>query len=141
MEEFNAGKVSILVSTTVIEVGINIENANMMLILNAERFGLAQLHQLRGRIGRDGNIGYCYLLSDNLNEDVVERLNFLANNDDGFKISEYDLLRRGPGDMLGISQSGNETFKIVNLLNDFNILNQASKDAKYILSHRYNYKE
>lgn len=141
MEEFNAGKVSILVSTTVIEVGINIENANMMLILNAERFGLAQLHQLRGRIGRDGNIGYCYLLSDNLNEDVVERLNFLANNDDGFKISEYDLLRRGPGDMLGISQSGNETFKIANLLNDFNILNQASKDAKYILSHRYNYKE
>lgn len=141
MQQFAQNEISILVSTTVIEVGINIKDANMMLILNAERFGLAQLHQLRGRIGRDGNIGYCYLLSDNLSEDVVERLQFLSSTDDGFKISEYDLLRRGPGDMLGVNQSGAESFKIANLLNDFNIVTTANKDAKYILQHRYLYKD
>ena len=141
MEKFDKGEYQILVSTTVIEVGINVLDANMMIIYNAERFGLAQIHQLRGRIARDGNIGYCYLLSNSLEEDVVDRLTFIANNNDGFKISEYDLKRRGAGDMLGLAQSGKSPFKLANLIDDFNILQAASKDASMMLSNESKYKD
>lgn len=134
MNDFVNGKYQVLVSTTVIEVGINVFDANMMVIYNAERFGLAQIHQLRGRIARDGNIGYCYLLSDSDDEEVKDRLSFIASTNDGFKISEYDLKRRGAGDMLGLAQSGKSPFLIANLIDDFNILKAASKDAIEIIN-------
>lgn len=135
MEKFANGTASILISTTVIEVGINVKNADMMIIMNSERFGLAQIHQLRGRIGRYGNVGYCYLLTDNQDEDVIERLTFISNNDDGFKISEFDLKRRGPGDMLGLKQSGISPFTIANLIDDYVVLQAASRDANYMISN------
>ena len=140
MDSFVKGEISILVSTTVIEVGINVFDANMMIIYNAERFGLAQIHQLRGRIARDGNEGYCYLLSSSEDIDVSERLSFIASSNDGFKISEYDLKRRGAGDMLGLAQSGKSPFTIANLIDDFNILVAASKDASYIINNESKYK-
>ena len=139
MKEFNNGRYQVLVSTTVIEVGINILDANMMIIYNAERFGLASIHQLRGRIARDGQVGYCYLLSSSEDMDVINRLNFIANCNDGFKISEYDLKRRGAGDMLGLAQSGKSPFLIANLIDDFNILSVASKDAKMMLENADKY--
>lgn len=139
MRQFDEGKFHILVSTTVIEVGINIFDANMMIIYNAERFGLAQIHQLRGRIARDGNKGYCYLLSNSDAEEVKERLSFISSTNDGFKISEYDLKRRGAGDMLGLAQSGKSPFTIANLIDDFNILTVASKDVSIILQNEKKY--
>ena len=141
MEKFDEGKYQILISTTVIEVGINVIDANMIIIYNAERFGLAQIHQLRGRIARDGKEGYCYLLSSSVDEDVVERLSYIKSCNDGFKISEYDLKRRGAGDMLGIAQSGKSPFIIANLIDDFNILTVASKDANMILNNTNKYSE
>lgn len=139
MKDFDEGNYQVLVSTTVIEVGINIFDANMMIIYNAERFGLAQIHQLRGRIARDGKVGYCYLLSDSDDVDVIERLEFISSTNDGFKISEYDLKRRGAGDMLGLAQSGKSPFMVANLIEDFNILKVASNDAKYILENESKY--
>lgn len=136
LDFFAKGETQILVSTTVIEVGINVLNANMMIIYNAERFGLAQIHQLRGRIARYGNKGYCYLLSSTEDKEAVDRLNFISSTNDGFKISEYDLKKRGAGDMLGWMQSGKSPFIIANLIDDFNILLVASKDAKYIIENR-----
>lgn len=141
MEKFDKGEINILVSTTVIEVGINVFDANMMIIYNAERFGLAQIHQLRGRIARDGNKGYCYLLSPSMDEDAINRLSFIADNNDGFKISEYDLKRRGAGDMLGLAQSGKSPFQIANLIDDFNILVVASKDASKIIANQEKYQD
>ena len=139
MQDFINDRIKIIISTTVIEVGINVMNANMMIIYNAERFGLAQIHQLRGRIARDGKEGYCYLLSDSDQDEVNERLNFMASNNDGFKISEYDLKHRGAGDMLGLEQSGKSPFVISSLIDDFNILKEASKDARYIINHPFEY--
>ena len=139
MDKFDKGEYQIIISTTVIEVGINVLDANMMIIYNAERFGLAQIHQLRGRIARDGKVGYCYLLSNSDDFDVIDRLEFIKSNNDGFKISEYDLKRRGAGDMLGLAQSGKSPFVIANLIDDFNILKEASKDANYIISNARNY--
>lgn len=141
MEDFSNGKIDILVSTTVIEVGINVKNANMMIIYNAERFGLATIHQLRGRIGRYGKTGYCYLLSDNEDENAKERLKFLQDNEDGFKIAEFDLKNRGAGDMLGTMQAGKSPFVISNLIDDFAILKEASKDVRYIMTHPEIYHE
>lgn len=141
MEDFDNGYYQVLVSTTVIEVGINIFDANMMIIYNAERFGLASIHQLRGRIARDGKIGYCYLLSESEDFDAIDRLEFISSTNDGFKISEYDLKRRGAGDMLGIAQSGKSPFNVANLIDDFNILQVASKDAKYILDNQEHFQE
>lgn len=141
MNRFAYGNARILVTTTVIEVGINVKEANMLVILNAERFGLAQIHQLRGRIGRYGKTGYCYLCCDNDDEDIKERLNFLTTHSDGFEISEYDLKRRGPGEMLGLKQSGLPEFSIANLVDDYNILKTASADANYILNHATDFKD
>ena len=139
MNDFNEGRIQVLVSTTVIEVGINIMDANMMIIYNAERFGLASIHQLRGRIARDGQVGYCYLLSNSEDLDAINRLNFIASCNDGFKISEYDLKRRGAGDMLGLAQSGRSPFLLANLIDDFNILKVASNDVKFILDNQDKY--
>lgn len=106
MEEFNDHKIDILVSTTVIEVGVDVKNANIILITNAERFGLSTLHQLRGRVGRSSKRGYCFLLSNSDNEISKKRLEILETQTDGFKISEEDLKLRNSGEIFGVKQSG-----------------------------------
>lgn len=135
MQEFMENKIQILVSTTVIEVGVDVANANMMVIYNADRFGLSQLHQLRGRVGRGNQQGYCFLLSQSDKEMTIERIRFLETSHDGFEISEFDLKLRGPGEVLGEKQSGLPTFTIANLYEDFNILEAARKDALEIIQH------
>jgi len=134
MQDFIENKIQILVSTTVIEVGVDVSNANMMVIYNADRFGLSQLHQLRGRVGRGSNQGYCFLLSQSDKEATVERIRFLETSHDGFEISEFDLKLRGPGEVLGEKQSGLPTFVIANLYEDYNILEAARKDASEIIN-------
>lgn len=138
MDDFKENKIQILVSTTVIEVGVDVANANMMVIYNAERFGLSQLHQLRGRIGRGIQQGYCYLLTNTTVPEAKERLTFLAGCNDGFEISYYDLKMRGPGDLLGNKQSGLPVFMIGDIFKDFNILEVARKDALELLSTKSN---
>ena len=118
MERFRSGQAQALIATSVIEVGIDVPNATIMLIENAERFGLAQLHQLRGRIGRGTHKSYCILMSDATDPPALEKLNTLAETSDGFKIAEADLRLRGPGDMLGTAQSGLPPLKLGNLLAD-----------------------
>lgn len=127
MEEFSKGKIDILVSTTVIEVGINVPNATVMLIENAERFGLAQLHQLRGRVGRGAEKSYCILVSDSKNKVAKERMKIMTSSSDGFEISEKDLNLRGPGDFFGTRQHGVPELKIANLYKDIDILKMAQK--------------
>lgn len=129
MKRFSDGEISILVSTTVIEVGINVVNATLMLIENAERFGLSQLHQLRGRVGRGSEKSYCILLSDTKNKVTKERLNAMVKSNDGFYISELDLKLRGPGDFFGTRQHGLPELKIANLYKDMEILKIAQKSA------------
>lgn len=125
MERFKKGITKILISTTVIEVGIDVPNATMMVIYNAERFGLATLHQLRGRVGRNDLQSYCYLISNK----EIDRLKVLEESNDGFYISEKDFQMRGSGDLFGIRQSGAEQFKIANLKNDYKILLHAQRDT------------
>ena len=126
MENFKEGKTRILISTTVIEVGIDIKNATMMVIFNAERFGLATLHQLRGRIGRNELECKCILISDY----DSPRLKVLEESSDGFYISEKDFEMRGSGDLFGIRQSGDMTFKLADIKKDFKILMQCKNDAE-----------
>lgn len=134
MQDFKNGQIKILISTTVIEVGIDVPNSTMIVIYNAERFGLATLHQLRGRVGRNQLQSYCYLIS---NKDV-ERLKVLEESNDGFYISEKDFEMRGQGDLFGIRQSGEMSFKIANLKEDYQILLQAKSDSQeYIDSEEY----
>jgi ATP-dependent DNA helicase RecG len=112
-----------LVTTTVIEVGVDIPNASVMLINNPERFGLAQLHQLRGRVGRGGTEGICYLMcSEGAGEHSLERLRFFARTEDGFKVAEEDLRLRGPGEIWGFRQSGYPSFRLINPLSDHEIV-------------------
>jgi ATP-dependent DNA helicase RecG len=118
MEKFRSGQARALIATSVIEVGIDVPNATVMLIENAERFGLAQLHQLRGRIGRGAHKSYCILISDATDPPALEKLNTMAETSDGFKIAEADLRLRGPGDILGTAQSGLPPLKLGNLLAD-----------------------
>lgn len=134
MQSFQAGEIDLLVSTTVIEVGVDVPNAVIMFIQNAERFGLSQLHQLRGRVGRGVQKSYCILLSNSKNEQTLERLSMLCTSNDGFKIAEYDLKTRGPGDFLGYRQHGLPSMKIADLSNDISILTQANTLAKQTLS-------
>jgi len=129
MDDFVKNKIHILISTTVIEVGVNVPNANLILIYDANRFGLSQLHQLRGRVGRGNEDAYCLLLSNAQNPEAKERLTVIANHNDGFEIAEADLKMRGPGDFFGAKQSGVPTFKMANLIEDYNILEVARQDA------------
>ena len=137
MNDFKNNHIQILVSTTVIEVGVDVANANMIVIYNAERFGLSQLHQLRGRVGRSKQQGYCYLLSEASHPEQQERLEFLQNHHNGFEVSEYDLKMRGPGDILGHKQSGLPTFMIGDIFKDYHILEIARKDAHEILKSHH----
>ena len=130
MEQFRTGGIKILVSTVVIEVGVNIPNAVLMVIENAERFGLSQLHQLRGRVGRGDKKSYCVLFSDNESETSKKRLDIMCKTNDGFEIAKKDIEIRGPGDLFGEKQSGSVTFKIADLANDAEILYAAAKAAK-----------
>ena len=134
-DSFANGEIDILVSTTVIEVGVDVKDANIMVIYDANRFGLSQLHQLRGRIGRGQREGFCYLLTDSQDEEALKRLQVIVDNRDGFKISYYDLQLRGPGDILGYRQSGLPTFTIGNVVNDADLMNKCRKDVAVILEH------
>jgi ATP-dependent DNA helicase RecG len=129
MREFKAGALHILVSTTVIEVGIDVPNASVMLVEHAERFGLSQLHQLRGRVGRGPWKSYCILLSGAASEDARRRLDAMTATTDGFKIAEADLALRGPGDFFGTRQSGLPEFRVADLLRDAAALEAARRDA------------
>lgn len=129
MEKFAAGSIDVLVSTTVIEVGINVPNATLMIIENAERFGLSALHQLRGRVGRGGEKSYCVLVSDSKSKVAKERLGIMCKTNDGFVISEKDLVLRGPGDFFGTRQHGLPEMKIANLYKDIDILKKVQECA------------
>jgi len=134
MSGFASGKIQILVATTVIEVGIDVPNATLMVIEHAERFGLSQLHQLRGRVGRGGEKSYCILSSDYKSTELArERLKVMENHRDGFKIAEEDLKIRGPGDFLGTRQSGMPDFRVANLVTDLDLLELAREAAQEIL--------
>jgi ATP-dependent DNA helicase RecG len=130
MRAFKAGEISVLVATTVIEVGIDVPNASVMLIEHAERFGLAQLHQLRGRVGRGPARSYCILLASGpLSEDGQRRLQVMVDTQDGFRIAEADLEIRGPGEFFGTRQSGLPEFRAANLLTDARLLEEARQEA------------
>lgn len=135
MQNFKDGKIDILVSTTVIEVGVNVSNASVMIIENADRFGLASLHQLRGRVGRGKYQSYCILVnsSSKKNQKASDRLNVLHESNDGFVIAEKDLALRGPGDFEGIRQSGDSSFTIADIYQDAALLEAASADAESII--------
>jgi ATP-dependent DNA helicase RecG len=133
MEHFRRGESSVLISTTVIEVGVDVPNATVMLIENAERFGLAQLHQLRGRIGRGEHKSYCILLSEERSPETMARLTVLEKTSDGFEVAEADWDMRGPGDLLGTAQSGLPALKLGNLKTDAHIMRQARDAATAIL--------
>ena len=133
MEAFGQNEIQILVSTTVIEVGIDVPNATVIMIENAERFGLAQLHQLRGRVGRGKHQSYCIFMTASRSDETKERLDILNRSNDGFFIAGEDLKLRGPGDLFGIRQSGILDFKIADVFQDAKILQSASEDAGYIL--------
>lgn len=129
MERFAAGEIDVLVSTTVIEVGINVQNATVMMVENAERFGLAQLHQLRGRVGRGSAQSYCIFMAGNSSRETMERLNILGGSNDGFYVAEQDLKLRGPGDLFGIRQSGELNFALADIYQDAGILKDANEAA------------
>lgn len=134
MKKFASGEIQLLVSTTVIEVGVDVPNASVMVIEHAERFGLSQLHQLRGRVGRGNDQAYCILVtSSKLTEDARKRIQAMVSTNDGFKIAEIDMEIRGPGDIMGTRQSGMLKFKIANLLTDKLILEKARKDALQLI--------
>jgi ATP-dependent DNA helicase RecG len=134
MRDFKAGTIHILVSTTVIEVGVDVPNATLMLIVHAERFGLSQLHQLRGRVGRGAERSYCVLLNYGGSVDARKRLDIMAKTNDGFRIAEEDLAIRGPGEFFGTKQSGLPDLKAANLLRDYKLLEIARKEAFALVS-------
>lgn len=134
MRKFSKGELDVLVSTTVIEVGVNVPNANIMVIENAERFGLAQLHQLRGRVGRGPYQSYCILFNQGKSHISRQRMEILAKSNDGFVISEKDLELRGPGDIFGVRQHGLPEFRIANLYRDMEVLKDVQKAAQYIMA-------
>ncbi len=140
MQKFKNGYIDILISTTVIEVGVNVPNASIMIVENADRFGLAALHQLRGRVGRGSQQSYCILKSNNKSRDAMERLKILEKSNNGFDVAQKDLELRGPGDFFGIRQHGLPEFKLANLLTDMKILNDAKKAAKDVIEEDRNLK-
>ena len=134
MSAFSAGEADILVSTTVIEVGVDVPNASVMVVENAERFGLSQLHQLRGRVGRGSHQSYCILISDNQNEETRQRLKVMTKTNDGFRIAEEDLRLRGPGDFFGQRQHGLPGLRVADIGCDTQLLRQAQAAAEALLS-------
>ena len=133
MEAFADGSIQVLVSTTVVEVGVNVPNATVMLIENAERFGLAQLHQLRGRVGRGSAQSYCIFMQGDGKKETAERLKVLQKSNDGFYIAEQDLKLRGPGDLLGVRQSGIALFEVADIYRDAELLKEAGKAVRRTL--------
>ena len=133
MSDFSKNKINIIISTTVIEVGIDVPNATVMLIEHAERFGLTQLHQLRGRVGRGSEKSYCILVQRNFTENAIKRLKIMESTNDGFIISDEDLKMRGPGEFFGIKQSGFFNFKIASITSDGDLITNARNTAKEYL--------
>ena len=138
MEDFKNNKIQILVSTTVIEVGVNVPNATLMIIENAERFGLAQLHQLRGRVGRGSHKSHCILIYSSKTNVCKERMEIMEETNDGFKISEKDLEIRGPGEFFGTRQHGIPELKVANIFKHIKILKLAQEESKFILKQDRN---
>ncbi len=142
MEDFRRGAIHMLVATTVIEVGVDVPNASVMIIEHAERFGLSQLHQLRGRVGRGDEQSYCILMaSHKRTAEARERLAIMEETSDGFRIAEKDLEIRGPGEVMGTRQSGVPTFRIGNIVRDYSLLESSRKEADYLLTARRNTRE
>jgi ATP-dependent DNA helicase RecG len=135
MERFVRGEISILVSTTVVEVGVDVPNATVMVIEHAENFGLSQLHQLRGRVGRGSQQSYCVLLTTDLNPTAKERVDTMVRTQDGFEIAETDLRLRGPGEFFGTKQSGLPAFRVANLVRDREALEVARSEATAYIEH------
>ena len=133
MEAFAKNEIQVLVSTTVIEVGVNVPNATVMMVENAERFGLSQLHQLRGRVGRGEHQSYCIFIQGGEEEETKKRLEILEKSNDGFQIAGEDLRLRGPGDFFGVRQSGTMEFRLADIFQDAEILKQAGEAAGAIL--------
>jgi ATP-dependent DNA helicase RecG len=131
MHAFVAGELQILVSTTVVEVGVDVANASVMIVEHAERFGLSQLHQLRGRVGRGVSQSYCFLIYQSpLSEEARGRLRAMTDTTDGFEIAERDLALRGPGDFFGTRQAGLPTFRLIDLVRDQPLLDRAREEAE-----------
>jgi len=133
MDKFKIGEIKVLISTTVIEVGVNVPNATVMIIENSERFGLAQLHQLRGRVGRGVHKSYCILLANITNNVVRRRLEILIKSNDGFFIAEEDLKTRGAGELFGIKQHGESGLILADVIEDISILKLANSEAKNLI--------
>ena len=136
MNQFKQGQIDVLVSTTVIEVGVDVPNATVMVIFDAQRFGLSQLHQLRGRIGRGDQQSFCFLVYQESSEESMDRLHILETTHNGFAIAEEDLAIRGPGEFLGNQQSGFPQFRFSDLIADIKILQIAAKDAEDIVYNK-----
>ena len=134
MGRFRIGQIDVLVATTVIEVGVDVPNATVMVIIDADRFGIAQLHQLRGRVGRGAHRSYCYLLADPSTPDGEERLKAVEASTDGFELAEVDLELRGEGSILGTRQKGRTDLKLASLRRDKDLVAQARRVAQEILS-------
>ena len=139
MQEFVSGKLSVLIATTVIEVGINVPNATIMVVEGAERFGLSQLHQLRGRIGRGSHQSYCVLISKSRSDDALERLRAMERTNDGFELAEIDLELRGSGQLFGTRQHGLPDLKIANIFRDIALLIKAREYAQIAVREPQNH--
>ncbi len=134
MEAFRSGELAVLGGTTVLEVGLDVPNASVIVIENAERFGLSTLHQLRGRVGRRKGRSFCFLLADKMTEEALARLSIMEETHDGFRIAEEDLRLRGPGQFIGTRQHGLPDFRYANLARDFSVLKAAREDAFALLA-------
>jgi ATP-dependent DNA helicase RecG len=142
MNEFREGGIHILVSTTVIEVGVDVPNASIMIVEHAERFGLSQLHQLRGRVGRGDEQSFCILMAgDKRSPEARARLEIMEETNDGFKVAEKDLEIRGPGEVMGTRQSGLPEFRVGNVVRDYAVLEIAKREADHMLTARRNSRE
>ena len=135
MDEFRAGALNVLVATTVIEVGVDVANASLMIVEGVERFGLSQLHQLRGRVGRGKAAGYCILIGNPSTDEARERVKTLIRHQDGFKVAEQDLAIRGPGELMGVRQHGLSDFRVVDILKDAYLMEKSRSYAARYLNH------